>query len=117
LERVVLMNKYGAKKTVIDGHTFPSRREAEYYLLYKSMLQRKEIVNLELQPSFILIPRYVNKAGKKIRECKYTADFMLTYPSGRKVVVEVKGYRTRDYQLRRKMFEYKYREYEFMEVR
>jgi hypothetical protein len=38
-------------------------------------------------------------------------------PDGSKKVVEVKGYRTRDYMLRRKLFEWLYREYEFEEVR
>lgn len=111
------MNKFRARRTVVDGHAFPSKREAEYYLLYKSMLQRGEIKDLQLQPRFDLIPSYVNWEGKKRRPMHYTADFLLTYPDGRKVVVEVKGYRTRDYQLRRKLFEWKYSEYEFWEVR
>lgn len=34
-----------------------------------------------------------------------------------KFIAEVKGFRTRDYVLRRKMFEYKYPQYEFEEVR
>lgn len=112
-----MANKYGAKKTVIDGHEFPSRREAEYYLLYKSMLQRGEIKDLQLQPRFELIPPFTNWAGKKVRPTNYTADFLLVYPDGRKVVVEVKGYRTRDYMIRRKLFEWQYREYEFREER
>ena len=112
-----MANKYGAKRTVIDGHEFPSKREAEYYLLYKSMLQSGEIESLQLQPQFELIPPFTNWAGKKVRPTNYTADFLLTYPDGRLVVIEVKGYRTRDYQLRRKLFEYEYKEYEFEEVR
>lgn len=112
-----MANKYGAKKTVIDGHEFPSRREAEYYLLYKSMLQRGEIKDLQLQPRFEIIPAYTNHNGKKVRPCHYTADFLLQFPDGRKMVVEVKGFRTRDYMLRRKLFEWQYREYEFEEVR
>jgi hypothetical protein len=112
-----MANKYKAKRTVIDGHEFPSKREAEYYLLYKDKLERGEIVNLELQPRFTLIPAYTNNAGKKVRPCHYTADFLLQFPDGRKKVVEVKGYRTRDYMLRRKLFEWQYREYEFEEVR
>ena len=111
------MNKYGAKSVTIDGHKFPSKREAEYYLLFKSMLQSGKITTLQLQPRFELIPAYTNNAGKKVRPCHYTADFLLTYPDGRKKVIEVKGYRTRDYQLRRKLFEYQYREYLFEEVR
>lgn len=112
-----MANKYGAKKVEIDGHVFPSKREAEYYLTYRDMLERGEIINLELQPKFTLIPAYTNHAGKKVRPCRYTADFLLTYPDGRQKVVEVKGFRTRDYMLRRKLFEWRYREYEFEEVR
>lgn len=110
------MSKYKNQRTEIDGHKFPSLREAEYYLLYKSMLQRKLLVKLELQPKFTLQPGFVNREGKKVKPITYKADFLLTYPDGNKVVVEVKGYRTRDYQLRRKMFEYKFKEYDFEEV-
>lgn len=113
------MNKFRARRTVVDGHAFPSKREAEYYLLYKSMLQHGEIVKLELQPKFTLLPGYVGKDGKKKRPHIYTADFRLTYPNGRVKVIEVKGYRTKDYQLRRAVFEYMYRDadFEFEEVR
>ena len=112
-----MANKFHAEKVEIDNIKFDSKRESQYYLLYKDMLKRGEIVNLELQPRFTLIPAYTNHAGKKVRPCHYTADFLLTYPDGRQTVVEVKGFRTRDYLLRRKLFEWKYREYEFEEVR
>lgn len=112
-----MANKYGAKSVTIDGHVFPSKRESEYYLVYKDMLEHGEIVKLELQPKFIIIPAYTNHAGKKVRPCHYTADFLLHFPDARKMVVEVKGFRTRDYMLRRKLFEWQYREYEFKEVK
>ena len=112
-----MRNKYGAKKIEIDGHVFLSKRESQYYLAYKDMLERGEIVKLELQPKFTIIPAFKNHDGKKCRPCHYTADFLLTMPDGSKKVVEVKGFRTRDYMLRRKLFEWQYREYEFEEVR
>jgi hypothetical protein len=112
-----MANKYGAKSVTIDGHVFPSKRESQYYLLYRDMLKRGEIVKLELQPKFIIIPAYTNHAGKKVRPCHYTADFLLHFPDARKMVVEVKGFRTRDYMLRRKLFEWQYSEYEFAEVK
>lgn len=112
-----MANKYNAKKIEIDGHVFDSKREAEYYKTYKKMIDDGEIVGLELQPCFILIPSFTNWAGKRVRPCHYTADFKLIYPDGRQKIVEVKGFRTRDYVLRRKMFEYKYPQYEFEEVR
>lgn len=111
-----MANKYGAKSVTIDGHVFPSHREAEYYLLYKSMLQHKQLIKLELQPKFTLQPGFVNREGKKVKPITYKADFLLTFPGGRQKVIEVKGYSTKDYQLRRKMFEYKFKDYEFEEV-
>ena len=111
-----MANKFHAKKVTIDGIEFDSKRESQYYLLYKDMLERGEIKDLQLQPRFELIPSFTNWQGKKCRPCHYTADFLLTYPDGRQKVVEVKGFRTRDYMLRRKLFEWQYREYEFEEV-
>ena len=70
------MNKYGAKSVTIDGHVFPSKRESEYYLLYKDMLERGEIVNLELQPRFTLIPAYTNNAVKKVFPCPRAARYI-----------------------------------------
>lgn len=112
-----MANKYGAKKIEINGHVFDSKREAEYYKMYKKMVDDGEILGLELHPRFTLIPSFTNRAGKKVRPCHYTADFRLFYPDGRQKIIEVKGFRTRDYVLRRKMFEYKYPQYEFEEVR
>lgn len=112
-----MANKYNAKKIEIDGHVFDSKREAEYYKMYKKMVDNGELVGLELQPCFTLIPSFTNWAGKRVRPCHYTADFKLTYPDGRQKIIEVKGFRTRDYMLRRKLFEWQYREYEFEEVR
>ena len=111
-----MVNKYGAKSVTIDGHVFPSKRESEYYLVYKDMLKHREIVKLELQPKFTLIPSFKGRDGKTERSVCYTADFRLTYPDGRVVVVEVKGYKTRDYVLRRKMFKWFNRDVDFVEV-
>ena len=104
-------NKFNAKKTTVDGIVFASKRESEYYLIYKSMLQHGEIVSLERQPRYEIIPKF----GKE-RAAYYTPDFRLTYPDGRVVVVEVKGKATRDYILRRKLFKLANPDVEFMEV-
>jgi hypothetical protein len=116
VRRAKMANKYGAKKIEINGHVFDSKREAEYYKMYKKMVDDGEIVGLELQQCFTLIPPFTNWEGKKVRPCHYTADFLLTMPDGKKRVIEVKGFRTRDYTLRRKMFEYKYSDLTIEEV-
>lgn len=109
-------NKYNADRTEIDGHKFPSQKEATYYLKYMEMLEKGEIVDLELQPQYVLLPQFRDKQGKLERAITYKPDFLLTYPDGKMLVVEVKGFKTRDYIMRRKLFKYKYRDIEFIEV-
>ena len=111
-----MANKYGAKSREIDGHEFPSLKEADFYLIYKDMLKRGKIVKLELQPKFTLIPSFKGKDGKTEKSVNYTADFRLTYPDGRQKVIEVKGYKTRDYVIRRKLFKWQNKDVDFVEV-
>ena len=106
------MNKYHARKTTVDGIVFASKREAEYYMIYKAMLQHGEIKTLERQPRYEIIPKFRGE-----RAAYYTPDFRLTYPDGRVVVVEVKGKATRDYILRRKLFKLQNQDIDFWEVR
>ena len=111
-----MANKFHAESREIDDHEFPSRKEASYYLLYRDMLKRGEIVKLELQPKFTLIPSFKGKDGKTEKSVNYTADFRLTYPDGHVVIVEVKGYKTRDYVIRRKLFKWQNKDIDFVEV-
>ena len=39
---------------------------------------------------------------------KYIADFVITYPDGKQKVIDVKGFRTKDYTIKMKMLLYKY---------
>jgi hypothetical protein len=87
--------KYGNRKTTIDGLTFHSRREAERYCELKLMQAAGMIRDLELQPKYDLV---VN--GQKV--CRYTADFRYwDVERTAQVVEDVKGYRTRDYILKK----------------
>lgn len=72
-------------------------------------LNRGEITDLALQVPFTLIPGFVGADGKKERPLKYVADFVYK-KNGRFVVEDVKGYRTEVYKLKRKLFNYKYKE-------
>ena len=97
-------NKYNARKTMVCGHTFDSKREAEIYLDLLARKQHGEIVSIGLQPSYTLLEGFRDNTGKKQRAITYTADFFVTYADGHSEVIEVKGVRTRDYLLRKKMF-------------
>ena len=88
-------NKYGAVRTVIDGITFHSKKEAARYEVLREMQARGEIANLRLQVSHTLT---VN--GHKI--CRYISDF--EYDLGDKHIVEdVKGRVTDVYRLKKKL--------------
>jgi hypothetical protein len=112
-------NKYNARKTTVCGHTFDSRREAEIYLDLLSRKQHGEIIRIGLQPSYTLLEGFRDNTGKNQKPITYTADFFVTYADGRSEVIEVKGIRTRDYLLRKKLFLHMMRETDivFREVR
>ena len=112
-------NKYGAQKTTMYGHTFDSRREAEYYLELLDLKRRGIVTDIKLQPSFELLEGFVDNAGYKQLPITYTPDFLVRYADGHTEVVEVKGMKTRDYILRKKLFLHKMRESSviFREVR
>ena len=72
-------------------------------------MNKGEIEKLATQVSFVLIPSYKNAKGEKVKPLKYIADFCY-YENGRFIVEDVKGYRTEVYKIKKKLFEYKYRE-------
>lgn len=102
------MSKYNSKKTVIDGQVFDSKKEANRYQELLLLEKAGMIKNLSRQVKFVLIPSQRDENGKLIeRECSYKADFM--YEEGIKTVVEdVKGYRTKEYIIKRKLLLYQY---------
>lgn len=95
-------NKYNAKKTEVDGITFDSAKEARKYAELRLLQRAGEVTEIELQPKFTLLPGFRYR-GKKIQGVTYTADFLVTYKDGSRQIVETKGYKTRDYILRKKL--------------
>ena len=110
LVRAQNRNKYNARKTTVCGRTFDSRREAEIYLDLLSRKQAGEIVRIGFQPQYTLLSGFKDNTGKNQKPITYTADFFVTYADGRSEVIEVKGVRTRDYLLRKKLFLHMMRE-------
>lgn len=90
-------SKYGAKKTSIDGYTFDSQKEADQYEDYKRLLKAGEIRGFCIQPTFILAPNL-----------KYKADFIVFYNDGTSEIIDVKGMKTKEYIIKKKVFEDKF---------
>lgn len=99
-------SKYHARKTVIDGITFDSRREADRYLVLKSMEKDGLIENLRRQVRYELVPAF-DVDGKHYRPVFYVADFVYV-EDGKEIVEDVKGMRTDTYKLKSKLFARRY---------
>lgn len=105
------MRKYGNKKIKYDGLTFDSKKEASRYKELKILEQLGEIKDLQLQKPFTLIPsqyQIINGKKKSLeRPVKYKADFVYFDNEKKEVVVEdTKGYKTKDYVIKRKLMLY-----------
>lgn len=113
----MLTHKYHAKKTVVDGITFDSKKEAMRYKELKELQRVGKIDRLELQPRFVLMDGF-RYEGKAIRKIEYVADFLYRDLSTLELVVEdVKGVKTDVYKLKKKLFLKRYgNEYKFKEV-
>lgn len=99
------MNKYGNKKIVLDGQKFDSKREAQRWQELKLMERAGLITDLCRQFPIKLLPAQRDEKGKVIeRPVRYIADFVYTDKStGRTIVEDAKGVRTKEYILKRKM--------------
>ena len=99
--------KYHNKKTTVNGITFDSKAEANYYLQLKWLQDNKQILFFRLQPSYLLQEAF-DKDGKKFRRIDYKADFEVHHLDGSIEAIDVKGVETEAFKIKRKLFEYKY---------
>ena len=104
------MNKYKNKKTQVDMYVFDSIAESKRYKELVLLERAGQIKNLKLQPKFELQPSY-KKNNRTIRAITYKADF--SYLEDDKLVVEdVKGFVTKEFKIKEKMFNYIYKDLE-----
>lgn len=117
-------SKYHAEKITVNGITFDSKKEARRWLELTALEQAGKIHDLRRQVKYLLIPeqrercaeRYKSgpkkgqfKPGRVLeRECAYYADFDYYTEDGTHVVEDVKGMRTKEYRLKRKLLLYTY---------
>ena len=94
------MSKYGnIKTTTSDGITHDSIKEANRWCELKLLERAGKIQHLQRQVKYHLIPKQEGE-----REVCYIADFVYHNAEDGKLVVEdVKGKRTKDYIIKRKL--------------
>ncbi len=112
-------SKMGNRKKELDGHLFDSGKEAQRYLELKVQLQAGLISRLTLQPIFLLQEGFRTTDKRYKRPIHYKADFEYLVQEGGRlvhVVEDVKGFKTKDYRMKAKMFQMKYPDIKFVEI-
>ena len=96
------MQKYHSRKVEYNGTLFDSKKELERYKVLAAMEERGEIDQLQRQVKFELIPKQPGE-----RAVNYIADFVYIC-DGQMIVEDVKGYRTPEYIIKRKLMLQRY---------
>lgn len=110
-------NKYGNSKVLSGGKIYDSKAEARRGAELEALASAGEITGLRRQVSFELIPAQrepdtIGKRGGTIRgrllerAVNYVADFVYINRDGDTIVEDVKGMRTPEYILKRKLMLY-----------
>lgn len=82
------VSKYHAVKTIVDGITFDSAKEARRYSELKLLEKAGEITDLELQPVYELHAPNGERLGS------FLADFKYRRRDGSQTIEDVKGMKT-----------------------
>ena len=116
------MSKFNAKRVVIDGITFDSKKEAVRYGELLLLSKAGHLHNLKVHPPFELVAKFKHPIAGNQRAITYTGDFAYTEArpgSGWVHVVEdvkTTATKTQAYKLRRKLFLKRYPEIDHREV-
>ena len=108
-------SKYRNEKTRVDGITFDSKAEAQRYGELKVLQTAGEVQWFIRQPRFLLQEGF-EKDGITFGKIEYIADFLICWADGSITVEDVKGMRTREYRMKRQMFEKRYPTLRLVEV-
>ena len=92
VERVKLMSSYGAKVILVSREAGGFKKCVD-----EAKKMAKEINGFCLQPTFMLAPNL-----------KYKADFIVFHKDGSSEVIDVKGFKTKEYIAKKKVFEDKF---------
>lgn len=99
-------SKYHSKKITRDGETFDSMKEYRRFCELSLLEKAGKVTDLKRQVKFVLLPS--QKVDGKVveRPVTYIADFVYENESGRVVVEDTKGFKTKDYIIKRKLMLY-----------
>lgn len=114
-------------KTLVDGIKFHSKMEAKYYEYISGELEQGNIKAFEMQVPYVLQEGYIVFEGrvifdsekdfgkiqrkhklKKITSIVYKCDFKVTHNDGTIEVIDIKGFSTTDFEIKKRLLLCKY---------
>jgi hypothetical protein len=90
-------NKYNAQPTEVDGYRFDSKAEAKWFRYFQQEEKEGRVEEILRQTAFHLAPGVI-----------YKMDFVVFYADGSVEAVEVKGFATPQWKMKKLLFEQKY---------
>lgn len=97
LHNTMTKNKYGNKRTTIDGVTFASKKEANRYTVLKVLKKTGKVKEFDCQVPY-----------KFASGIKYLLDFKVLWEDGRESYEDVKGVLTPVYKLKKKLMKHEF---------
>ena len=96
-------SKYNAKKIKVDGISFASKKEADYYVTLKLLTKSKEIKGFCMQARFV-----ISDGTEENKAIEYVTDFIVFENDGTYKIIDTKGIQTDVFKLKMKLFKEKY---------
>lgn len=103
---MICRSKYGNRKVTINGERYDSVKEYSRFCELRLLAKAGDVAELRRQVKFELIPS--QRVGGKVveRPVTYIADFVYMDKAGNTVVEDTKGFRTKEYIIKRKLMLY-----------
>lgn len=108
-----MYNKYSNKS--IKGYA--SKLELKHMLFLSGLEKVGKIKDLQMQQAFVLQEKFADRQGKTHRAIKYIVDAIFTNSQGTRIAVDIKGYATDVYKIKKKLFINKYPDIVFKEIK
>lgn len=106
-------SKYRSRKALyvdpVSGEeiTFDSEKERDYYLLLKIREKKGEIYDLRRQVPIEIQKGFTDVRGNNYRPITYKADFVYLDKNSITHYIDVKGFKTEGYKLKKKLLAYR----------
>ena len=107
LARSEARSKYNNSKADFKGESFDSEKERDYYILLLDREKRGEITDIQRQVVITIQESFKTPSGEKYRAITYKADFVYKDITGQVHIVDVKGYKTEVYKIKKKLLAYR----------